>query len=106
MAMDYYNIIYPSEAARALWDDNVGMEKGMGPWQDIYKPIPLQMYWFPRRHYVRPEGEYYDQLLNKYEPGDCVECHEHVTPGWVNDWRQSTHANPKKNSYLLRKQER
>ena len=66
MAMDYYNIIYPSEAARALWDDNVGMEKGLGPWQDIYKPIPLQMYWFPRRHYVRPEGEYYDQLLNKY----------------------------------------
>jgi len=103
MAMNYYNIIYPSEAARALWDDNVGMEKGMGAWQDIYKPIPLQMYWFPRRHYIRPEGEYYDQLLNKYEPGDCVECHEHVTPGWVHDWRSSTHANPKKNSYFAKK---
>ena len=71
--------------------------------QLIYKPVPLQMYWFPRRHYIRPEGEYYDQLLNKYEPGDCVECHEHVTPGWVNDWRQSTHANPKKNSYFAKK---
>ena len=39
-AMNYYNIIYPSEKARALWDDNVGMEKGMGAWQDIYKPVP------------------------------------------------------------------
>ena len=102
-AMNYYNIIYPSEKARALWDDNVGMEKGMGPWQDIYKPVPLQMYWFPRRHYIRPEGTYYDQLLKKYKPEDCVECHENVTPGWVNDWRKSTHANPKKNSYFAQK---
>jgi hydroxylamine dehydrogenase len=61
------------------------------------------MYWFPRRHYVRPEGEYYDQLLKKYKPDDCIACHENVTPGWVHDWRNSTHANPKKNSYFAKK---
>ena len=63
----------------------------------------MQMYWFPSRHYVRPDGTYYDQLLEKYKAEECVKCHEEVTPGIVHDWRNSTHADPKKNSYFSQK---
>ncbi|MBM4053252.1 MAG: hydroxylamine oxidoreductase [Planctomycetes bacterium] len=98
-AMNYYEIMYPNEPLPTYdWlGANVGLEKGAGPWMELYKPVPLQMYWFPQRHYVKPDGTYYDQLLEKYKPTDCVACHEEVTPGFVNDWRESTHANPKKN---------
>jgi hydroxylamine dehydrogenase len=99
-AKNYYDSVYTSAAARALYSDNVGLEKGAGPWQDFYKPKPLHMYWFPSRHYVRPEGTYYDQLLEKYKASDCIACHEEVTPGIVYDWRASTHADPKKNEYF------
>ncbi|TWU34688.1 hypothetical protein S225a_10460 [Candidatus Brocadiaceae bacterium S225] len=58
------------------------------------------LYWFPSRHYVRPEGTYYDQLLEKYKADQCIECHEKVTPGIVHDWRASTHADPKKNEFF------
>jgi hypothetical protein len=99
-AKNYFSSVYTTAAARALYSDNVGLEKGAGPWQDFYKPKPLHMYWFPSRHYVRPEGTYYDQLLEKYKASDCIPCHEEVTPGIVYDWRASTHADPKKNEYF------
>ena len=102
-AMNYYSEVYPSEAARALYSDNVGLEKGAGPWQDFYKPPPMHMYWFPSRHYVIPEGTYYDQLLEKYKADECVKCHEEVTPGIVYDWRESTHADPKKNEFFAKR---
>ena len=99
-AKNFYSSVYTSAGARALYSDNVGLEKGAGPWQDFYKPKPMHMYWFPSRHYVRPEGTYYDQLLEKYKADQCIECHEEVTPGIVYDWRDSTHADPKKNEYF------
>ncbi|MCF6148841.1 MAG: hydroxylamine oxidoreductase [Candidatus Kuenenia sp.] len=97
-ATSYYEILYPNEPLPTYdWlGANVGLEKGAGPWMELYKPVPLQMYWFPQRHYVKPDGTYYDQLLEKFKPTDCVACHEEVTPGFVHDWRDSTHANPKK----------
>ena len=62
-AMSYYDILYPNDTLKDWFTTNVGLEKGAGPWQNIYKPVPLQMYWFPVRHYVKPDGTYYDQLL-------------------------------------------
>jgi hydroxylamine dehydrogenase len=88
-ATSYYEILYPNEPL-PMWDwlgANVGLEKGAGPWMELYKPVPLQMYWFPGRHYVKPDGTYYDQLLERFKPTDCVTCHEEVTPGFVNDWK-------------------
>ena len=102
-AKNFYNSVYTTAGARALYSENVGLEKGAGPWQDFYKPKPLHMYWFPARHYVKPEGTYYDQLLEKYKADQCIECHEEVTPGIVHDWRDSTHADPKKNNFFCNK---
>ncbi|RIJ97056.1 MAG: hypothetical protein DCC43_10450 [Candidatus Brocadia sp.] len=102
-ATSYYDILYPNDTLKDWFTNNVGLEKGAGPWQNLYKPVPLQMYWFPVRHYVKPDGTYYDQLLEKYKPSDCVKCHEEVTPGFVHDWRDSTHANPKKNPRFAEK---
>ena len=102
-AMSYYDILYPNDTLKDWFTNNVGLEKGAGPWQNLYKPVPLQMYWFPVRHYVKPDGTYYDQLLERFKPTDCVKCHEEVTPGFVNDWKDSTHANPKKKPKVCRK---
>ncbi len=102
-ATSYYDILYPSDTLKDWFTNNVGLEKGAGPWQNIYKPVPLQMCWFPVRHYVKPDGTYYDQLLEKYKPSDCVKCHEEVTPGSVRDWEESTHAKPRKNPRFAEK---
>ncbi|MBW7897290.1 Hydroxylamine oxidoreductase precursor [Candidatus Brocadiaceae bacterium B188] len=102
-ATNYYDILYPNDTLKDWFTNNVGLEKGAGPWQNLYKPVPLQMYWFPERHYVKPDGTYYDQLLEKYKPNDCVKCHEEVTPGFVKDWEDSTHAKPKKNPRFAEK---
>ncbi len=102
-AMSYYDALYPTDTLKDWFVNNVGLEKGAGPWQNIYKPVPLQMYWFPVRHYVKPDGTYYDQLLEKYKPSDCIECHKEVTPGFVHDWEESTHANLRKNPRIAEK---
>jgi hydroxylamine dehydrogenase len=88
--------LYDNPTLKKWFEEPVGLEKGSGPWMDVYKPVPMHMYWYPNRHYVKPDGTYYDQLLQKYKAEDCVKCHEEVTPGIVNDWRESTHAHPKK----------
>ena len=95
--------VYDNDTLKKWFEEYVGLEKGSGPWMDFYKPPAMHMYWYPTRHYVRPDGTYYDQLLEKYKADECVKCHEEVNPGLVNDWRESTHAHPKKNEYFAEK---
>lgn len=95
--------LYPSELLKKWFEEPVGLEKGSGPWMDLYKPPAMHMYWYPKRHYVKPDGTYYDQLLEKYKAEECVKCHEEVSPGIVNDWKSSTHANPKKNDFFAQR---
>lgn len=88
---------YPDPLLKEMYEKFVGPEKGDGPWGDAYKPIPFYTYFNPTRHYSSPEGKDYKRLLERYKPDECIECHEEASPGIVEQWKQSNHANPKKN---------
>ena len=94
---DPERLVYPTESEQEGFEKWVGLEKGSGPWSDYYKPVPLHMYWSPKRHYIRPDLGAFESLLEKYDKTDCVGCHEEVTPGIVLSWKESTHANPRRN---------
>jgi hypothetical protein len=94
---------YPTEALKKMYEEHVGLEKGDGPFADAYKPIPLHMYLNPSRHYIRPDIKMFTELLQKFKPEQCVECHTEVSPGIVASWKSSTHAQPKKNDYFTGK---
>ena len=47
-------------------------------------------YWDPASFH-KPETELIEGI---FEQEDCLNCHEDVTPGIVNDWKTSTHASP------------
>lgn len=90
---------YPDASLKNLYEDFVGLKQGDGPWGEFYQPIPFYMYFNPTRHYIPPSAENsdYKELLNRYRPDQCVECHEESSPGIVAQWKASNHANPKKN---------
>ncbi|MCF6148029.1 MAG: multicopper oxidase domain-containing protein [Candidatus Kuenenia sp.] len=90
------SLMYTDPSLKDMYEDFVGLAQGDGPWAELYQPIPLYTYFNPARHYIPPESEEYETLLEKYSPGQCVECHEEVSPGIVAEWKMSGHANPKK----------
>lgn len=92
--------MYPEITEKNMYESFAGLEKGDGIWGDYYSPIPLYTYFNPSRHYVPPESDAYTNLLVKYRPDQCVECHEETTPGIVAEWKMSNHANPKKNPHV------
>ncbi|MFQ5861645.1 MAG: multiheme c-type cytochrome [Candidatus Brocadiales bacterium] len=94
---------YPSESLKKMYEEHVGLDKGDGPFAEAYKPIPLYMYMSPARHYIRPDIKMFAELLEKFQPEQCIECHTEVTPGIVKAWQSSTHAQPKKNGYFAAK---
>ena len=36
-AMSYYDILYPNDTLKDWFVNNSGLEKGAGPWQNLYK---------------------------------------------------------------------
>ena len=46
---------YPTKRLQELFETNVGLEKGIGIFSDLYKPNKMSMYWYPKRHYIRPD---------------------------------------------------
>lgn len=88
---------YPDPLLKEMYEKFVGPGMGDGPWGDAYKPIPFYTYFNPTRHYTPPESQDYKRLLERYKPDQCVECHEEASPGIVEQWKISNHANPKKN---------
>ena len=96
-------LVFPTEKGQKGFEEWVGLEKGSGPWADYYKPTPLHMYWSPKNHYIRPDLSAFKGLFDDYASGDCMGCHEEVTPGIVRSWKSSTHANPRKNAQFAEK---
>jgi len=94
------NFMYPDPLEKDIFEEFVGLEKGDGIWADYYNPISLYTYFNPARHYIPPDSSDYENLLEKYEPGQCVACHEEVSPGIVAEWKSSTHAMPKKDPHV------
>ncbi len=62
---------------------------GDGLYSRLWQPDPAFGYWHPARFY-----KYDGQMSGIYEGSQCIECHEALTPGIVEDWRASRHAAP------------
>ncbi len=60
---------------------------GKGKFAEHWQPIPIQRYWNPRDFYRPPKT-----IRGEIGRDQCVACHEKVTPGFVEAWRNSTHA--------------
>ena len=61
---------------------------GKGNFGDLWEPIAIQKYWNPIDFYTPP-----DTIRGKFTRGQCVDCHQGMTPGWVHAWRDSAHGN-------------
>ncbi len=64
--------------------------KGRGLYGGEWTPDPVHEYWDPGA-YHQPETE---GVEGRFSGAECVECHQGVTPGIVNDWQASRHAKP------------
>ncbi|MHB1141965.1 MAG: multiheme c-type cytochrome [Sulfuricaulis sp.] len=62
---------------------------GAGLYSREWKPEALHAYWDPDRFYQSPQI-----LQGEFKGEECIVCHSAVTPGIVNDWRASRHADP------------
>jgi len=61
---------------------------GEGKYADLWDPIPISKYFNPHTFYSPPGSV--KEVADRQE---CVECHADETPGWVQAWKRSTHAN-------------
>lgn len=64
--------------------------EGVGLYGDLWRPEPVHEYWDPGA-YHRPETE---RVEGRFSGPECLECHQGLTPGIVNDWKASRHAAP------------
>ncbi len=62
---------------------------GTGLYSRAWKPEPVQAYWDPDHFYKSVQT-----LQGEFKGEECIACHTAVTPGIVNDWRDSRHAKP------------
>lgn len=77
------NVLYDAVAAR-YHDEAQGY--GRGKFADLWEPIAFSRYMDPALYQGREELDF------EVEAGDCVGCHESITPGWVHSWGNSVHA--------------
>lgn len=61
---------------------------GKGKHGQFWSPIPVQKYWNPKDFYQPPST-----VQGEMTAGQCVECHQSVTPGAFHAWKNSVHAN-------------
>ena len=97
-------LMYPGDM-KADWADWVGLEMGDGPFKSLYKPIVMQMYIAPTRHYIRPDMSGFAEMFKNFKPDQCADCHLEVTRGWANQWADSAHGNPRATERLAKKTE-
>jgi len=62
---------------------------GAGLYSREWQPEPVHAYWDPDTFYKSVQT-----LQGEFKGEECLACHSAVTPGIVNDWRESRHANP------------
>ena len=61
---------------------------GKGKYGEYWKPIPMSKYFDPGSFYTSPKSV--KEIATREQ---CVKCHTDESPGWVQDWKRSTHAN-------------
>lgn len=66
--------------------------EGAGLYSRDWSPQAIFSYWNPDDFY-----ESVDSVTGEFTGEQCVECHQYVTPGVVNDWRKSGHSKPANN---------
>jgi hypothetical protein len=91
---DWYNPIFK---------DNVGLREGAGLFKDYYKPLKMQMYMSPMRHYVPMDILDHSLFIEKGRRDLCIRCHDGINTGAVDDWKGSAHFNPRKTDLIARK---
>jgi hydroxylamine dehydrogenase len=88
---------------KAVFRDNVGLKEGAGLFKDYYKPLKMQMYFSPLRHYEPPELLDHTIFIEKERRDLCIICHDGINTGAVADWKRSAHYNPRKSDIIARK---
>lgn len=63
--------------------------EGAGLYSRDWSPEAVFAYWDPDDFYKSVES-----VTGEFSGQQCVECHQGVTPGVVNDWRKSGHSKP------------
>lgn len=61
--------------------------KGAGLYSRDWTPEAIFAYWNPKDFYQSPQS-----VSGTFTSTQCLECHRSVTPGIVNDWKNSRHA--------------
>ncbi|TNG03842.1 MAG: hydroxylamine oxidoreductase [Gammaproteobacteria bacterium] len=61
--------------------------EGSGLYSRVWKPATGQGWWDPDAFYKPPQS-----VKGEFSSDLCIQCHESLTPGIVNDWRASGHA--------------
>lgn len=61
--------------------------EGIGLYAKHWKPDPMHQYWSPDDFYQSTQN-----VTGEFEGQQCIACHQAVTPGIVNDWKNSQHA--------------
>lgn len=60
---------------------------GTGLYSRHWSPDPVQGYWDPDNFYQSTQV-----VVGVFEADMCIQCHQAITPGIVNDWRASRHS--------------
>ncbi len=78
-------LVWPS-----LWvrSDPSTSFRGTGEYGGSWRSDPMHGYWDPLT-YPRPESS---KVKGVFQGEECLECHATLTPGIVQDWRASRHA--------------
>ncbi|NIO11106.1 MAG: hydroxylamine reductase [Deltaproteobacteria bacterium] len=80
----------PKELYEALTKRYLDPEQGFGEgvYAEYWEPIPFSRYLDPHSFYEPPKAV--KEISTREE---CVKCHTDESPGFVVQWKQSTHAN-------------
>lgn len=76
-------------AVGTAWVDWSKGGPGSGLYSREWQPDPVQAYWDPGRFYRSVQS-----VQGVFPAGQCIACHEALTPGIVADWRDSRHSAP------------
>jgi len=70
--------------------------EGAGLYSRDWLPEAIFAYWNPQDFYASVES-----VVGEFSGEQCVDCHQGVTPGIVNDWRKSGHSKPANNQEVV-----
>jgi len=70
--------------------------EGSGLYSREWLPEAIFSYWNPDDFYQPVKS-----IVGEFTGKQCIECHQGVTPGIVNDWHKSRHSNPGKGQAIV-----